>query len=313
MEASIKERPAVGPWLHSGLRQRRHVAVQALSKVVNITRNLRQHVQLARQLDALGLLDEGDFYAGIRYRYLRKYYLGAGFSTPERLRVAIHHHQHITEHFRPEFLRLARRHGHGLWGASHDGARLDITLRYPYAYNHDGDLCLSLDMDGKNICIMTFSFAPGALVGSAEARVLLVTGIQGIAGKIAQIRQATQLCNNVAPAHLLLFAACTLAKQIGIQTIVGMGQGRVRGTASAMSEPQVFDYDSFWTAILGEETTSAFYHLALPFADKPIEAIAAKHRSRARKRRELRNLVRDDIDAQATTRLQDSCLIPGRA
>jgi uncharacterized protein VirK/YbjX len=281
----------------------------ALAKAVNITRNLRQHFQLSQLMASLGLLNQQDFYTGIRYRYLRKFYLGAGFSIPERLQVAINHYQCMARHFLPGFLHRACRTGYSLWRHRHDDAAFDITLRYPYAYNHDGDLCLTLDVNGENVCIVTFSIAPGALVGVPEPQVMLVSGIQGIAGKIAEIRLATEACNNVTPALMLLFAAQTLAAEIGIKTIVGMGQVRVRGARGNSGPGGAFDYDAFWMPLLGVEEHSDFYRIALPFTDKPIEAIAAKHRSRARKRRELRNVIRHDIEAQAQAVLLKDCLI----
>jgi uncharacterized protein VirK/YbjX len=290
----------------SALSLRVHTARQAVSKAVTITRNLRQHFYLSRLMGELGLLNQQDFYAGIRYRYLRTFYLGAAFSIPERLEVAINHYQNIGRHFRAGFLKTARRTGFGLWRHTHDDTRIDIALRYPYAYNHDGDLCLTLDVNGVNICIVTFSIAPGATVGVPESQVLLVSGIQGIAGKIAEIRHATEVCNNVSPAHMLLFAAETLGAEIGVKTLVGMGQGRVRGEHASR-----FDYDAFWMPMANAEHASDFYPLALPFADKPLEAIAAKHRSRARKRRELRNVIRSDIAGQTQAVLLKDCLITG--
>lgn len=291
--------------------QRPGTAWLALAKALDLTRNLRQHFQLSQLLGSLGLLNRQEFYSGIRYRYLRKYYLGTGFSIPQRLQVAINHYQGMARHFLPEFLGVARRTGYGLWDSAHEGTRFDIALRYPYAYNHDGDLCLSFDVNGDSVCIVTFTLAPGAVVGVPEPQVLLVSGIQGIAGKIAQIRLATEACNNVTPALMLLFAAQTLAAEIGVKTIVGMGQNRVRGTQAeaAPGHGTAFDYDAFWMPLLGVEEPGDFYRIALPLTDKPIESIAAKHRSRARKRRELRNLIRQDIATQAQAVLLNLCLV----
>lgn len=311
MNASTSQGTLPGaPILPAAFGRRPNMARRTLAKAVNLPRNLMQvprHFRLSRLLGDLGLLNQEEFYTGIRYRYLRKYYLGASFSIPERLSVAVTHHQSMAQHFLPEFLGQACRTGVGLWHHAHEGDRYDIALRYPYKYNHDGDLCLSLDLNGDNICIVTFSIAPGVLVGVADGQVLLVSGIQGIAGKIAQIRQATEICNNVSPAHMLLFAAQTLAAQMGIKTMVGMGQGRAQSAVTVAGQ-HAFDYDGFWMPMVGVEEPRQFYHAALPFTDKPIESIPAKHRGRARKRRELRNLIRQDIETQAQMVLLKECL-----
>ena len=312
MEASTNHGTLPGAPVLAGVAVRRNMARRTLSKAVSLPRNLlhlRRHFHLSRLLGDLGLLNQQDFYTGIRYRYLRKYYLGSSFSIPERLAVAVNHHQSMARHFLPDFLRKSRSSGFGLWRHTHEDSRYDIALRYPYNYNHDGDLCLTLDLDGENICIVTFSIAPGALAGVADSQVLLVSGIQGIAGKIAQIRQATEACNNVSPAHMLLFAAQTLANEMGIKTMVGMGQGRAQSALPTDGQRTAFDYDAFWMPMVGVEAPRRFYHVGLPFTDKPIESIPAKHRSRARKRRELRNVIRQDIEAQAQVILLKECLI----
>lgn len=292
----------------SNLRLRQSLPYRAVSKAVAITRNLRRHVQLSQVLGGLGLLNQHDFYAGIRYRYLRKYYLGNCFSISQRVAAAINHHQSIDRHFRPHFLRTARQGGHGVWSTTVQDTRFDITLRYPYHYNHDGDLSLSFDVNGTNVCIVTFSIVPGALAGLSETHVLLVAGIQGIAGRIGLIRQATELCNNVSPAHMLLFAAQTLGQQMGIKTMVGLGQGRA-DSAPDTAQQASFDYDAFWMHLVGLEQRSDFYPIALPLTDKPIESIPAKHRGRARKRRELRNLIRHEIETSTQAKLEKDCFI----
>ena len=295
--------------LEMSTRLRQEPVYRALAKAFDLTRNLRQHFMLSRLLDAAGLLNREEYYAGIRYRYLRAYYLGSDFSIGQRLQVALHHHRTVARHCRPDFLLLARRHGHVLWRQQHDGLTLQISLRYPYEYNHDGDLCLTLDANGVNICVTTFSFAPGAVVEAPDSQVLLVSSIQGVAGKIELIRQATELCNNVSPAHMLLFAAETLCEMLGMHAIVGLGQRRMPSAQSKGRKRCAFDYDAFWMPVVGAEEHRAFYRMPLPFTDKPIEAIPAKHRSRARKRRELRNQVRQDIDAQARASLAAHCLL----
>ncbi|MYN42140.1 DUF535 domain-containing protein [Duganella sp. FT109W] len=280
-----------------------------LSQALDFTMNLRSHFVLSRWLRELGALNSADFYDGVRYRYLRKYYLGGGFNIPHRLRVAINHHQQVAQHFRTGFLTATNRHGgHTLWKQRTGAASLSMALRFPYRYNFDGDLCLTLNVNSTDACILTFSIVPGEVAGVSAAQALLVSSVQGIAGSIDRIRLATEECNNVSPAHLLLMAAETLAMAIGIKVLAGIGQSHMPRMTDTVAQKKLFDYDAFWAPLVGAEAPQHFYHMALPFADKPIEAIPAKHRGRARKRRELRNLIRHDIQAQASAVLARDCL-----
>lgn len=281
----------------------------ALSQAFAFVMNLRSHFVLSSRLRKLGMLNYAEFDGGVRYRYLRKYYLGGGFSVPHRLLVAITHHQQVGEHFRGNFLKLANlRGGFTLWQRSIDSVSLLVALRLPYRYNYDGDLCLTLGVDGKDACIVTFSIGPGDVVGAGCTPVLLISSVQGIAGSIDSIRIATEVCDNVSPAHLLLMAAETLAAAIGIKLIVGIGHSHMPRINDTLSTQKVFDYDAFWMALTGVEVPQNFYHIPVPFSDKPIETIPAKHRSRSRKRRELRNLIRQEIQAQAISALAHNCL-----
>ncbi|USX13072.1 VirK/YbjX family protein [Oxalobacteraceae bacterium OTU3CAMAD1] len=276
-------------------------ARRTLSRALGLTLNLRQHILLSRLLGRAGAFDTKLFYTGIRYRYLRNYYLGGGFCVPGRLRVAINHYKALARHFQPGFLPLAQRGLH-LWRAEYDGLHVGIELRFPYVFNHDGDLCLILRADGDHVYQMTFSIAPGAVVGASECQVLLVSGIQGAPGRIEQIRRVTDTCNNVAPVRMLLMAAEALAAALGICAVIGIGQNHMSTPKPGECEGFSFDYDGFWMAALDATESRDFYHMPLPFPVKPIEAVSAKHRARARQRRAQRDLVRQDIERQ----LQDN-------
>jgi uncharacterized protein VirK/YbjX len=268
-----------------------------MSRALGLTLNLRQHLILSRLLGRAGAFDTKLFYTGIRYRYLRSYYLGGGFSVPRRLRVAINHYQALARHFQPGFLSLAQRGLH-LWRGEYDGLQVGIELRFPYVFNHDGDLCLILRADGEHVYQMTFSIAPGVVAGAPEGQVLLVSGIQGTPGKIEQIRRVTDTCHNVAPVRMLLMAAEAFGAALGIRAVIGIGQNHMACPKPGECEGFNFDYDGFWMAALDATESRDFYHMPLPFPVKPIESVSAKHRARARQRRAQRDIVRQDIERQ---------------
>lgn len=282
-------------------------ARQSLSRALGLTLNLRQHLLLSRLLSDAGALNAKVFYAGVRYRYLRSFYLGGGFSIARRLRVSINHYQALARHFQPGFLALAQR-GLTLWRGAMDDLKVEIELRFPYAFNHDGDLCLILRGDGEHLYQMTFSIAPGPVAQAPESQVLLISGIQGAPGKLEGIRRVTAACHNVAPVRLLLMAAEAFGAALGIRAVVGIGQNHMTCPKPGECEGFSFDYDSFWMAALDRAESRDFYHMPLPYPVKPIEAVSAKHRARARQRREQRDIVRRDIERQLSDHLAPALL-----
>jgi uncharacterized protein VirK/YbjX len=278
------------------------------SKALLLVVNIRSHWDLSHAMTMAGLPKKSEFYKAMRYRYLRTYYLGGRFSVAERLAVAAYHYMAVAKNFTQEFLVVSQLQGYKLWSKETEGGVIDIHLRFPYTYNYDGDLCLALGSQGKDVCIITLSIAPGNIVNSTKQRILLISGIQGIAGKIDVIRNVTEICNNVTPMHLLIMAAETLADAVGATEIVGIGNRQMLRDQSQENDRCAFDYDAFWMPIVGKDAPDKTYHMNLPFMDKPIDLIPAKHRSRARKRRELRNQIREDIQTQAYFSLKTNCL-----
>ncbi|KAF1041987.1 MAG: hypothetical protein GAK35_02966 [Herbaspirillum frisingense] len=239
-----------------------------------------------------------------RYRYLRNSYLRGAFTIKESVQVATAHHLALADRMRPDFLKRASGDGFFLWQhQAEDGRLYRIHLRYPYSYNFDGDLTFCMNCDGADIYIVTVTIAPGKLVGLPARNAILVSSIQGINGKIEHIRAATESCNNVSPPNMLLAAIEAFALKLEIHDMVGIGRRRGRHVRG----PE-FDYSGFWQPLSGHEDEREFYHIPLPFTDKPLESIQAKHRSRARKRRELRNVIRQQIIAGTELAMDESIL-----
>lgn len=264
-----------------------------------------RHLRLLRLMRAAGIRARPASPSAASYRYLRVNYLGGGLPLDTCLSIATSHYRHLASLFSAAVLGQARRQGCALWEKTSDDHRLDIILRYPYEYNFDADLCLTMGLDGKDIYILSFSLCHGRLIGAGDDQVLLIASIQGQSGKMAQIRQATAACQDIAPPQLLLAAAEALAQAVGIAKIAGAGAGTAdeampdRGAA-----PQrCFDYDMFWRCITGASIGRRWYVMALPFEDKPIVSVAAKHRGRTRTRRAIRDQFRADILQQARARL----------
>lgn len=233
---------------------------------------------------------------------------GGGFAVAPRLRIAINHYQTVARHFRPGFLSAVQGNALRMWRGEGEASGVAIELRFPYEFNHDGDLSLIMHADGERLYQLTFSIAPGDVAGVPDRQVLLVAGIQGCSGKIGQIRRVTEACNNVAPVRMLLMAAESFAAALGIGAIVGVGQGHMTRPKPGVDEGFSFDYDAFWMATLDAADSRDFYHMPLPLPAKPIESVPAKHRARARQRRAQREIVRLDIARQSHVGLAPSLL-----
>lgn len=271
--------------------------------------NLPDHLRLQRALAHPAVAVRARTDPEMGYRYLRTSYLGHQFTVRQRLKISVNHFSRLAELFQENFIAQTHIDGLALWQASFEDLSCDIVLRFPEYYNFDGDLCLAFRVDGKDVYVITFSLAPADTVKAGGVQALLISGIQGINGKIELIRKATAYCNEVSPPHLLIAAAEALALALGIKTLVGIGSNRAESREGDAARGRfAFNYDHFWQPIAGDKTGANLYHIPLPFTDKPIEAVQSKHRSRALRRRESRNKMRGEIIADAGAQLRALCL-----
>jgi uncharacterized protein VirK/YbjX len=80
-----------------------------------------------------------------------------------------------------------------------------------------------------------------------------------------------------------------LGSSLDIDLLIGIGNER-QLSKEAKNAFFFFNYDEFWKSFCASEM-NGFYLRSLPFQEKPIDEINGKHRSRAGRRRELRNQI----------------------
>src|SRR5690606_28574972 len=98
-------------------------------------------------------------------------------------------------------------------------------------------------------------------------------------------------CQDIAPPDLLMSAVAGMAGALGIRMIGGVGIEHSISSESIQQSNMSFDYTAFWDRYQGKKTTGGHHLIALPFPEKPIQAIAAKHRKRTLLKREFKHQI----------------------
>lgn len=124
---------------------------------------------------------------------------------------------------------------------------------------------------------------------------LLIASIQGPSSENAQelVKQATKALHGTRPMFMLVNAFKVLAKKWGCE-LVGIphkAQGKYRLSARSKI---LFDYNEFWQENHGEYRDS-YWFLPLEIERKSLDDIASKKRSMYRKRYEMFDKMREDI------------------
>jgi uncharacterized protein VirK/YbjX len=228
------------------------------------------------------------------YRPFRGY-LATNFGKKERREALQEHYRYLTDALGESFFLQIVQGNHTLWRRHIDQDGFSVTLSFPPSAEHDeGDLLLDFQSSGVPLYRLSFSVAPGHLVGSADAQVALIARVQGVQGQFAAIRHATKACSDIAPPHILMAAVQGIAAALDIKCMAGVRNSQ-RICAGLQSGPgHYFDYDAFWKTISASEGQN-FFLMPVPVVERPLEQIDVVHRRRTRLKRQFKCDIREAI------------------
>ena len=229
------------------------------------------------------------------HKYLRNY-LANGLSKTQRRQVLIFHHHYLAEkQIKETFYHEILDCEPCLWCETINENLYSIRMKHMHLHHEEGDLSLIFFMNDRELYGISFSIAPGKMVGSAAKETLLVGNIQGRSGKADEIRTCSKALQDVAPPYLLLTAASAIADVLGIKAIIGIDNEKhiMKGNSNGF----YFDYDTFWNALSAERNGANFYESSVPLTDKPIKLIKSKKRGKTRLKRQFKHQVFEHVGA----------------
>lgn len=169
------------------------------------------------------------------------------------------------------------------------GETVSLELASIDHLNKEGEVTLLLrNANGIMLAEITF-----ALVHYQQRPTLFIGGIQGANQQVphAEIQQTTKECHGLFPKRLALEGICTLARHLGIQQIVAVGNAThiyQNWRYHSKKKDQLHaDYDQFWTSMGGKMLESGYFLLPEQIARKPIDEVVSKKRAEYRRRYQL--------------------------
>jgi uncharacterized protein VirK/YbjX len=172
-------------------------------------------------------------------------------------------------------------------------------------YVLEGDLSLILKTNGELIYTYSFTFAPGASLNIYEEIVLFISRSQAAGGNQDLFHRTTNNLNQICPRKILLEAVQAIAISFGIPALAGIAANeQISSDKFIYNESARKDYEWLWQKHRGiAHVSGGYYIIPLPLAQKPIGEIVTHHRARAKKRRQVRQEIRDQICLSITNKL----------
>ncbi|MFI8417759.1 VirK/YbjX family protein [Serratia sp. NPDC078593] len=170
-----------------------------------------------------------------------------------------------------------------------NGERITLELAAIDKLNKEGEATLLLrNAHGVMLAEITFT-----LMHYQQQPTLFIGGLQGAEHGVphAEIQQTTKACHGLFPKRLVLEGVGHLARHLGINRLVAVGNGthiyqNWRYKAKKQDKLHA-DYDQFWLSIGGTPLASGYFLLSQRIARKPLEEIASKKRAEYRRRYQL--------------------------
>jgi uncharacterized protein VirK/YbjX len=230
------------------------------------------------------------------FKYLGQY-LANSFGTAARLRIMSHHYETLAARF-PGVGKLGfPRNGMFLWSHRVELNTFSIRLCMPADSYLEGDLSVVFAINGVRLHKLSFTCIPGQEAGLGAETALLIGGSQGFPGTSDLIREASKAIGEISPAAMLVLAVQALAKRLGATAIVAVTadeQTSLRGRP----EQAKSRYDALWE-MSGGERHGSFYRLPDGVLWKDTSHLSNGHRSRARRKRELKERILAQIRENA--------------
>ncbi|MFL6676152.1 MAG: DUF535 family protein [Massilia sp.] len=247
---------------------------------------LREHAELAR------LPIYADYVAPAagedRFHHLsRRFYLAKNLSLRERVECILAHYRFEEASFSPTYkLKVYRSGGLMLWsklvGETHCALHLVLADRYAA----EGDLSITLTVNGEVLHSIDFSWVCGKFAGSKAAMLPFVSANQGRWRRDHHVHDKFNATFPLSAPNFFCYAAMQgLAQAIGVTEVIGVSSELQVCYSSDDVKHFHNAYEAFWEAVGGVALAPRGYRLPVPQPMKPLSEVAAKHRKRSALRR----------------------------
>jgi uncharacterized protein VirK/YbjX len=128
---------------------------------------------------------------------------------------------------------------------------------------------------------------------SKAAEALLITRLQGTPGCTSEIKLATKALSDYSPRGPLLAALQGFAEVFGIGEMEAVSATNLRSYHRSTSALLKNSYDNYFAKLGMVRTSADFYSSPLPIEGKPLDTFKGSDKSRARKRRAMRQQIKE--------------------
>lgn len=224
-------------------------------------------------------------------------YLASSLCARTRSAILAHHYRFLNELVTENFISRICEGKILLWHKCTGIGNMQITLTYPTDGYKEGELALQLWLDSTLAFTLSFTIAAGSHFGiHEEDHVIFVGRLQGTRIGKQIFREISKSMQEVSPPALLLAATQGIASTFKISAIVGINaSSHICLNNSRPGDHAFYVYDEFWLSAGARKMKSGMYFLPEGMEEKPLSEIKAHHRSRVKRKRQLKHSITGEV------------------
>jgi len=268
--------------------------IRRITQGIHFLSNILAFVKFYKNINDSGSAEIIAHNQFIPYKWTSRY-LALFFSTKERMIIIENHYKYINTHLTTECISLLR-DGITLWSKVNSSDTVTIVLTVPSSeFMLEGELALVYYFNSLSLFKIHFTIVQGKMFNLHTEQVIFIGGSQGRGGASSQMRYAAKTNSEIHPPTMLVIALQSIGVALKISTIVGISShAQVSETVHTRYQSHLSTYDNLWEANGGEWRNHFYFLSSIPHV-KPITLVTRCHRSRANKKRKIKNLIMTDI------------------
>ena len=229
---------------------------------------------------------------GFALKYLVPNYLARGITETECVSCFLHHYRRMHAALPECVLRQILQGDVTFHEISCRGNCFTLTIGSPRPpLDKEGELSISLKVDGKKIFSISFTIVPGWVVKSEAGEILLITQLQGARGCHPEFKLVRKRLYEYSPRKLLFAALQGVADVFKVSELEAVCATNQRSYERKYAGILQHCYDDFFSKLGMTTTAAGFYFCPIPIEGKPLASFEKRSRARARKGREIRRQI----------------------
>lgn len=254
--------------------------------------HIREHRPIMQFMKAPGFVEVVQNNPKFCWKYLTSLYLANGLTVRERAACFLHHYRRLQQTLPETVLKQVLHWTIELLEFRRDGRRFRVTMGLSRECDKEGEISLTLQVDGENFYTLSFTIIPGWVVASSEPEVLLISRLQGVKHPTKSIRDARKGLNNLPFGALLLSALEGIAVGLGVNEIVCVSSKRNVAFEKLHAAGFKGAYEDLFAGFGIHPSAAGF--LVMPLATCGSQRLRS-HSSRARLQKTLLQSIRSAI------------------